>query len=124
MADPIVKGFKGAKFGPSGNQVDFSAYVVEWHDSRQNKIARHSYIKRDGGETEPMGRRQHEARIRLAFIGPKWMDTFLALQAVIDENPNGVLTHPVYGDMNAACEGHSDAHLNPENAPNLYELEL
>lgn len=120
MADPIVTGFKGAKF----KNVDFARYLTSWNDTRVPSIAQHKYIKRDGGEMESMGRRPFETRMHLVFIGSKWMDTFLNLQAAIDDDPIGKLTHPIYGDMNVACLGYQGAHLDIENAPNLYELEL
>jgi len=119
MKNSVVAGFKGCAF----RGVDFGRYVTLWEDTRTVRVAHHEYNKRDGGEAEKMGRKAHECRIHLAFVGPKWLDAFLQLQAAIDEEPVGTLTHPVYGPMNAACLG-GMGRMDVENAPNFYDVNL
>jgi hypothetical protein len=115
---PLVAGWKGASF----KGVDFGKYVTRWDDSRQPSVVVHRYNKRDGGEAEYMGRKPHEARIQVCWIGKTWRDDFLKLQAAIDEDPVGDLVHPVYGSMRAACLGHQGASMDMESSPNLYEV--
>lgn len=116
---PVVSGFKGAAF----RGIDFSKYVTSWEDTRSTTGPIHKYNKRDGGEAEYMGRKPHSVNVHLAYIGTTWRDDFLALQAVIDEDPIGTLTHPVYGSMNAFCRG-TGARLDVQDAPNFYEVNV
>lgn len=115
----VVAGWKGAKFG----NTDFSRYVTAWEDTRDRTGPVHEYIKRDGGEAEDMGRQPHRAIVHLAYVGPGWMDQFLALQSEIDNNPIQTLTHPIYGPMTAHAKS-SAGRMDVENAPNYYDVTM
>jgi hypothetical protein len=115
----VVAGWKGAKFG----SVDFSKYVTAWEDTRDRSGPIHEYIKRDGGEAEDMGRKPHRAVVHLAYVGPGWMDAFIALQSIIDDNPIQTLTHPIYGPM-MAYANMSSGRMDVENSPNLYDVAI
>lgn len=116
---PVVSGFKGAAF----RGIDFSKYVTGWEDTRSTTGPIHKYNKRDGGEGEYMGRKPHLVVAHLSYIGPTWRDDFLALQAVVDDEPIGTLTHPVYGSMNAFCRG-TGARIDVQEAPNFYDVTI
>lgn len=117
--DPIVKGWRGAAF----RGVDFAKYVTSWEDNRNRAGTVHKYNKRDGGEGEDMGREPFRSIVQLAFIGQTWRSDFLRLQGVIDDNPIGTFTHPVYGAMQAYCR-QSSGRMDLENSPNFYEVRL
>jgi hypothetical protein len=116
----VVADWQGASF----HGIDLSPWITEWRDTRATGIAMHRYLKRDGGEAEDMGRDPHEAKVTLAYLGTNWRREYLRLQAKIDENPIGPLVHPIYGRMNAACSGPSDAGMNIADAVNLYTVPL
>lgn len=113
----LIAGGRGWKF----NSVDFTKHVVNWQDSRQVRNASHEYLKRDGGEGEPMGRAPHISTCSLVYVGNGWREEYLELQAEIDKNPRGLLTHPVYDDMQVLCDGVPNASMNTEDALNTYE---
>lgn len=116
---PVAAGFGGYAF----KGVDFAKWVTSWDDTRERDGAVHKYNKRDGGEAEDMGRKSHIAVVNLAFIGPTWKQDFLRVQATVDDDPVGTLTHPIYGAMQAYCRM-SSGRMDLENSPNLYEVQL
>jgi hypothetical protein len=115
----VVSGFRGYAF----KGVDFAKWVTRWEDTRDRDGALHKYNKRDGGEGEDMGRKSHVAVVHLAFVGPTWQKDFLRIQAAIDDDPIGTLTHPVYGAMTVYCRASAGV-MDVENAPNYYEVTL
>ncbi len=104
--------------------IDFSKYVVSFQDDRQPSIAMHTYLKRDGGEVEPMGRKPHETKFNCAFVGSAGIKAFKRLQASIDDDPTGTLVHPIYGKLRMCCQGFTGAGMDVENATNLYNVPL
>jgi prophage DNA circulation protein len=120
MPTPVITDFQGCSF----KGFDLSRNLVEWKDTRQPSIAVHRFIKKDGGEVEVLGRKPHQAKITLAYAGPTWRSDWLPLAAALDQDPTGLLVHPVYGQMPAVCEGFADATMNVEVAPNLYIVPL
>lgn len=116
----LITGGRGFAF----RGVDFTKWVTSWQDTRGVRNASHEYLKRDGAEGEGMGRAAHVATIKLCFLGETWRDDYLALQSKIDEDPGGLLTHPVYDDMQVRCDGVPDASMNVEEAPNQYEVTI
>ena len=73
---------------------------------------------------ETLGRNPHEVKVTLAFAGPSWRKDWLPIAASIDDDPKGPLVHPVYGRMQAACQGFNSATMNVELAANLYTVPL
>jgi hypothetical protein len=120
MPTPVITDFQGCSF----KGFDLSRNLVEWKDTRQPSLAVHRFIKRDGGEIEVLGRKPHEAKVTVAYAGRTWRSDWLPLAAALDQDPTGLLVHPVYGQMPAVCEGFADATMNVEVAPNLYIVPL
>lgn len=116
----LITGGRGFVF----RGFDFTKWVTSWQDTRTIRNASHEYLKRDGGEGEGMGRAPHVATIQLCFVGETWRDDYLALQAKIDEDAGGLLTHPVFDDMQVRCDGVQNATMNVEESPNQYEITL
>lgn len=125
MRKPSFSNWQGFGFRSQfGSGVDFGKYVTEWSDTREYDLATHQYLKRAGGENEDMGRAPHLCSVVLSFAGPTWYKDFLALVAELDKSPKGVLTHPLFGQMRAACRGYHDAKMNVEQAADLYVVPL
>jgi len=120
MAKPVVNGFQGCSF----KGIDLSKNLTEWRDTRQQSLAPHRYIKKDGAEVEVLGRKPHQVKAMLAYAGSSWRADWLPLAASLDQDPSGLLVHPVYGQMPAVCEGYQDAAMNVELAANLYIVPL
>lgn len=104
--------------------IDFTRYVVSWQDDRQPVVAMHTYLKRDGGEAEPMGRKPHETKFNLVFIGAQDLKAYKRIQASVDEDPKGVLVHPIHGQMRMCCLGVQGANMDVETALNQYNVPL
>jgi hypothetical protein len=102
--------------------IKLFARMVEWTDTRKPRLASHTYLKRDGGQVERMGREQARVKMTLVYVGEKFVDQFAELSNAVDKDPKGELVHPLYGSMNVACEGFDGATLNTENAVNLYTV--
>lgn len=120
MPTPIITDFQGCSF----KGFDLSRNLVEWKDTRQQALAEHRYIRKDGSEVEALGRKSHRAKVTLAYVGSTWRSDWLPFAASLDADPSGPLVHPVYGQMPAVCEGFADATMNVETAPNLYIVPL
>jgi prophage DNA circulation protein len=120
VTKPVVSAFQGCSF----KGLDLARFIIEWKDTREPALAVHRYAKRDGGEVETLGRKPHEAKLTLAFAGPTWRRDWLPIAASIDDDPKGPLVHPVYGRMQAACQGFNSATMNVEQAANLYIVPL
>jgi len=120
MAQSIVKGFQGCSF----KGIDLSKNLTEWKDTRQQSLAPHRFIKMNGAEVELLGRKPHQVKATLAYAGPSWRTDWLPLAASLDQDPSGLLVHPVYGQMPAVCEGFLEATMNVEFAANLYIVPL
>jgi hypothetical protein len=116
----VVADFQGAAY----EGVDFSKWVVSWKDTREQGVVMHTYIKRDGGEGENMGRPPHECQIVLNFVGAHWRIDALKLIKKLDEKPIGLLTHPMHGNMRCAAMGYRDAEMDIANALNFYQMPL
>jgi len=120
MPQSIITGFQGCSF----KGIDLSKNLTEWKDTRQQSLAPHRYIKKDGAEVEVLGRKPHQVKAMLAYAGPSWRTDWLPLAASLDQDPSGLLVHPVYGQMPAVCEGFLEATMNVEFAANLYVVPL
>jgi hypothetical protein len=103
-----------------GKQIDLDVHLVEWTDSRKPRLATHEFLKRDGASIEYMGRSPVTIRFNLIYIGQTWRNDFLQFAAIIDKDPKGKLTHPVFGSINVACQGFDGATMNTETGRDLY----
>jgi prophage DNA circulation protein len=87
------------------------------------RLANHEYVKRDGGEVEPMGARQGHWAYRCCFLGEGVTRNWKALVQTIRREPIGQLIDPRLGSINAACEG-AEAQEDPETALNLLHFTI
>jgi len=120
MPQPVVSDWQGCSF----KGIDLSRFVTDWKDTRQFALAPHRYWHRDGADIEVLGRKPHQAKVTLAFVGTTWRKDWLPIAASLDDDPSGPLVHPVYGQMAAVCEGFAEAAMNVEVAANLYVVPL
>lgn len=112
---------------PSGTvELEFKGirlhgYTTDLSDDIQWRVAVHEFDRRDGAQTENMGRAPWQCRITLVFVGT---DAFLDAQALIlalEINPSGLFVHPIYGSRQATCSGTQGAKLTANEA-NTYTL--
>ncbi len=80
-------------------------WTVAISDSLKNRIAKHSYLKRDGSEKEPMGADDGVFRFRLELVGDDCTATYRAIAAYLRKYPRGSLFHPLLGQIQVASEG-------------------
>src|SRR5439155_894147 len=52
--------------------IDLSGALLSWNDKIAIRIAMHRYLKRDGGEAEPMGAEPGAFTMRFVFMGRDW----------------------------------------------------
>lgn len=80
-------------------------FLVSFSGSQKRRSVDHKYLKRAGGRVEDMARDQLRAVFRLYFIGDDCAAKFAAFLAAVDDNPRGLLVHPISGRWFAFCEG-------------------
>lgn len=113
---------------PEGTQVfEFGGLILHdaltsWQDSRLRRVAVHEYDRRDGAQTEDMGRAPHLMRCTLVFAGADGLDKAQRFVRLVDENPTRLLVHPIYGRMNATCKGVDGAQFNIAQAVDQYTI--
>jgi len=113
---------------PEGTQAfEFGALqlhgvLLGWQDTRKRRVANHEFDRRDGGQTEDMGRAQHQLRVTLYFADSAGLDTARQFVRLIDENPTRLLIHPLYGRMTMTCMGIDGASLQVQVAVNCYTI--
>src|SRR5438128_2010798 len=103
----------------AGVDLDLEGALVVWNDAIGIRLARHSYLKRDGAEQEPMGAEPGRFTMRLALMGAAWASNYRTLVAAIRQDPRGLLVHPLLGNLRVACTGISDASSEPGRAKRL-----
>lgn len=90
-----------------------------WTDQAPRSIAVHRYPKRDGGETEDMGRPERRMQVTLLFVGDNFRADYTAMLAEFDAAGDGLLVHPLHGQMWATWGGIDSATINVDQASNL-----
>ncbi len=104
--------------------IELHRYLTSFSDTRRPRIARHEFPKRDGAKNEYMGREPHRTQWQLTFTGPGWIDDFLRLARAIDEDPSGLLVHPIFGPMQATCEGFDRSQVDIAQALDTVQVPL
>lgn len=108
----------------SGESIDLSAALVSHNAAFGVRLARHSYLKRDGAELEPMGAEQARVTYRLTFVGPDFASRYRQLVAAIRRDPRGVIVDPLAGQFQAACTGISDASRDLRSSKNAVDVTI
>jgi len=104
--------------------MELHGYLTRFSDSRKWDMVAHRVPKRDGARVENMGRGPLRMSGSLVFVGAKWLDNFKKFVALLDENPKGTLVHPLYGQMQAACEGFDRGAVDIAKATDEIEVEV
>lgn len=120
MADTIFTGSKVAAF----KGIEFHKYLMGLSDSRPYRRAEHPFPKRDGARQERMGRAAFTTTWRLAYIGKTAIDDLKKLAASLDDDPTGSLVHPIWGQMQAFCDGMDPAVWDPSSGVDTIEFTL
>lgn len=92
-------------------------YLTDLTDDIQWRVAVHEFDRRDGAQTEVMGRAPMRLQGTLVFAGvddASNEQAFLDAQAFVlalEVNPSGLLVHPIYGKRQMTCSGTQGARL-------------
>ena len=97
--------------------------LVTWSHRLGIRLASHEYLKRDGGEQEPMGAAVGRFSYRCVFLGPDATARYNNLVLSVRQNPRGILVDPRLGRIQAACEG-IEASETPETGVDCIEFEV
>jgi prophage DNA circulation protein len=120
MPDNVMTGSSVASF----KGIELHRYLISFTDSRGPRIVTHEFPKRDIGRQEVMGRRPHRTEWQLTFTGPNWITTLKQLVSSIDQDPSGLLVHPIYGQMPVVCQGFDRASVNLPEATDTITVPL
>ena len=97
--------------------LDLEGYLLGWSEKLQNRLARHTYAKRVGGEQEPMGSDPVPYSFRCAITGSNWTGRYRIVCDYVRRYPRGSLQHPIFGAVNVGCHGITDSTVNqPDEA--------
>lgn len=114
---------------PSGT-VEFEFLGFKLHgitsditDDVQWRIAVHEFDRRDGAQTENMGRAPWQMRATVLWIDEGGFGDARNFVAALEKNPSGLLIHPLYGKRQATCSGFQGASLRVSEA-NTYTMPL
>jgi prophage DNA circulation protein len=100
MADNVLVGADVFRFGP----LELHGNLQRLSDTREQRVAVHEPLKRDGQKVERMGRKGHQFEASLFFVGPTWRDDLLRFQALVEDEPTRIMVHPVYGRLRMFCQ--------------------
>lgn len=103
--------------------MDLNGVLVGWSHRLAVRLASHEYLKRDGGEQEPLGAAVGRFSYRCVFMGPDCTAQYNNLVLSIRQNPRGPLVDPRLGAIQAACEG-IDATEVAEEAADCIEFTI
>lgn len=113
---------------PSGTQAfEFGGMALHgrlrsWQDTRKQRIAVHEFDRRDGGQTEPMGRAPAVLRTDLLFVDAEGIDAARKFVVLVEANPTRLLVHPIYGKIQMTAMGLEGASFNVDQAINQYVM--
>ena len=121
-------------FTPKGGEtITLSGALLSLDDDLGARFATHEYVKRDGGELEPMGAQQGRYSFRIVLLGSAPLtdggpplsagDRYRKLVQVQRETPRGLLTHPRLGRIQAGF-AKLKASETPAKAVDQIELTL
>jgi prophage DNA circulation protein len=84
---------------------NLSGVLVRFNGATQRRRADQEFVKRDGGRVEDMARRQRRLEVDLVFSGAGCAAAYQAFEDFCDQNPTGLLVHPIAGRYQAFCDG-------------------
>ncbi len=120
MADNVIPGAEVFRF----KDLELHGNLVSASYTRHRRIAVHEFLKRDGGQTEDMGREPFRVQIAVTFVGDDFRAQLTALAASLDRDPNGRFVDPLFGEFPATCEGFDRALLDIDRAVNAITVPL
>lgn len=97
--------------------------LTGWNHRIAIRLASHEYLKRDGGEQEPMGAAVGRFAYHCVIIGPDATARYNNLVLAIRQNPRGILIDPRLGRIQAACEG-IESSESPESGIDTIEFDI
>lgn len=128
----VADNYQAFSFTPRGQQTLLLAGVLEASDDDlEQRLASFAYLKRDGGEIEPMGAAQARFSFRLTLMGSAPLtpggppltagQRYQTLASTQRSQPRGLLVHPRLGRWNVGW-AKIRAHEQPQRAVDTIEL--
>lgn len=93
-----------------GQPLRLHGSLGSYTDKIKIRLASHNFLKRDGGEQEPMGSDPGRFSFRITFLSDNPGAAYRQVVQAVRNQPRGLLTHPLLGDIRCACEGIDLAH--------------
>jgi hypothetical protein len=82
--------------------------LIGFTGETKRRGAKHQFAKRKGQRVEDQERGPQRLSVVLEFIGDDCAKQYQDFKATVDENPFGLLVHPIAGKWFAFCEGPSE----------------
>lgn len=101
MAKSVLSNAQTFRF----KDIELHESAEGWEDDLPIRLASYEYLKRDGGEQEPMGAGLKTFTFRCCFLGPDCGSRYQALARSVQQEPRGKLVHPRLGTFDVACRG-------------------
>jgi prophage DNA circulation protein len=101
----IPNGFAFSFQPDNGQALVLHGSLASFTDKIRIRLASHNYLKRDGGEQEPMGSDPGRFSFRFCLLDPDPGSFYRAIVQAVRDSPRGLLTHPLLGNIRCACEG-------------------
>lgn len=126
--------YKSFEFTPLGQQTLVLHGALESLDHEiPIRLATFEYLKRNGGEVEPMGAGQKKFSYKCSFVGPASLtkggpqltpgSRYNQLVAAIIQQPRGQLIDPRLGKVSVGCLG-LKAHEEPARAVDMVDFTI
>lgn len=120
MADP---NYPAIPQGFTFQHRDLKGRIVSFTGQKRRRFVVHEFPKRKGARVEDMDRSPQRLEVKLVFTGDNCAREYADFTASVDENPYGLIVHPIAGKWQAFCEGPlEDVDLN--RAVDLIEVRV
>ena len=88
---------------------DLSGYVTAWSGKANREFAQHRFPKRAGARIEDMERAPRWIEARMIWTGKDCASKYEEFKQAVDQDPYGLLIHPLGERYNAFCQGPNEA---------------
>jgi len=118
VANALVDGTQVLEWGGE----TLHGQLASWRDRRVRRIAQHTFDRRDGAQSEDMGRAAHVMECTLLFDGTDGLARLRRFLKLWDDKPTRLLVHPIFGRMNATWVGVESGTLTVDSGANVYTV--
>jgi prophage DNA circulation protein len=87
------------------NNQRLTGILASFSGQTKRRMVVQEFPKRAGAVVEDMNRGPRRLEVRLIFVGPTCANDFTKFEQDVQQNPVGLLIHPIAGKWQAFCEG-------------------